>query len=154
MKDVLIILFILLLLVVSLVTHLFQSVPSMDLDQVFSAENVLLNLGLLVLVVAVFAAIYLVRHFVRDRSKKRTKGEKAIEGLVILVLGCLIVGFALVLGLPQQIPLLRETGIGHWFSKERIVLNSIVVVGVTLLAALSYWIRAIIWNPYDDDEED
>ena len=73
---------------------------------------------------------------------------------MILVLGCLIVGFALVLGLPQQIPLLRETGIGHWFSKERIVLNSIVVVGVTLLAALSYWIRAIIWNPYDDDEED
>lgn len=151
MKDILIVIFILLLLAISLVTHLFQSVPSMELDHVFSTENILLNLGLLVLIVVVFSVIYLVRHFIRDRSKKRTKGEKAMEGLVILVLGCLIVGFALVLGLPQQLPLLRETGIGQWFSKERIVLNSIVVVGVTLLVAFSYWIWTLIWNQYEDD---
>lgn len=157
MRNFLAILVCLLLLLISLGTGLFQSVPFGSdgyLEQVLSRENVLFNLGLVIVVVVAFALIYLVRHFVIDHSKRRTRKEKSIEGLVIIVLGCLIVGFAMVFGLLQKIPILRDTGVERWFSEDRIILNSIIVIGATLLAALSYWIRVIIVKPYEDDEEE
>lgn len=154
MKNSIAILACLLLLLVSLGTKAFLPLPFGSdgyLEQVLSKENVLFSLGLVVVVVAAIALIYLVRHFVVDHSKKRTRQEKEIEGLVIVVLGCLMVGFAMIFGLLQQIPLLRNTGVGRWFSEDRMMLNSIIVIGVTTFAAVSYWIRVTILKPYGED---
>ena len=155
MRNFVAILACLLLLLISLGTGLFQSVPFGSdeyREQVLSKENVLFNLGLFVVVVAAFALIYLVRHFVIDHTKNRTRREKEREKLITVVLGCLIVGFAMIFGLLQQIPLLRNTGIGRWFSEDRIFLNSIIVIGTTMLVVFTYWIRVIIIKPYGDDE--